>query len=600
MSDLVSASSLVPKERRRWSAGLLVAVLGLAAAFAIKVLWIKTGVLDAMSTDDAMRLVEVRDLINGQAWSDLHQYRLDPPGLLMHWSRLIDLPLALSILLLKPLLGTHQAELVTLTLWPLLLFAVALALVAAIARQMSGGAPMAMLGALVLAMLAMPALAHFRPGSIDHHNAQIVLVLAMMLFALQIERSAFKAACAGVAASASLAVGVEMLPAIATVGVAVAGLFIWRGAPVARQVSAFAGALAASSLGFALLLLPLSTLAAPVMDALGGPLLLLTVGGGAGLILMVGLDRLRSSPPLRLVAAMGVAAALLAASYLLFGKSLMFPYAQLDPLVVSLWLDNVQETISLPKMLRLGPEEALGFYACPVIALGVAVAAMLRSDPSDRFRWGIVILTLASLLGVSLWEMRGAAGAAMVAAPVFAAGVAVLWPSLAMGGNLVLLAFVVSPAMFATLSGTAKPLIAAAFKWEPLVFDDPATMCRSVSDATPMRRLPKGRVMAPTDIGPAILVETDHEVFAAPYHRNNDGNLAFFQLMLAPGLLAHQILLDRQVDYVVTCRTAPNRLVMGRAPNGLEAMLFRGETPGFLEPVDVGPSAKIAVWRVRK
>ena len=32
-----------------------------------------------MSTDDAMRLVEVRDLIGGQGWFDLFQYRLDPP-----------------------------------------------------------------------------------------------------------------------------------------------------------------------------------------------------------------------------------------------------------------------------------------------------------------------------------------------------------------------------------------------------------------------------------------------------------------------------------------------------------------------------------------
>src|SRR5437763_434317 len=44
-------------------------------------------------TDDAMRLVEIRDFLAGQGWFDLHQYRLDPPaGLPMHWSRLVDLP----------------------------------------------------------------------------------------------------------------------------------------------------------------------------------------------------------------------------------------------------------------------------------------------------------------------------------------------------------------------------------------------------------------------------------------------------------------------------------------------------------------------------
>ena len=599
MSDVVSTASAFSK-RSRGSAGVLTAVLALAVVLAIKLLSIETGVFDAMSTDDIMRLVEVRDLMNGQGWFDLYQYRLDPPGVPMHWSRIIDLPLAVSISLLKALIGTQSAEAVTLFVWPLLLLAVALALVVAIARQMSDGAVTVVVSAAVLAMLAAPALIHFRPGAIDHHNAQIVLVLLMLLFALQIERSAIKAAFAGIAASLSLAVGVEMLPAIATMSVAVVVLFIWRGTPVARQVSAFAIALAASSVVFALTLLQPQALTSPVSDALGGPLLLLTIGGGVAVLLMVGIDRYWSAPWLRLVSAAGFAVVLIGAFVLLFAGALAAPYAQLDPLVVSLWLDNVQETISLATMLRLGPEEVLGFYAFPLITVGTAAAAFLRSNPQDRFRWALGSVTLASLIAVSMWEMRGAAGAAMVAAPIFAAGAAALWPSLAAGSNLVLLAFVVSPTMFATLGRPAKPLIDLVFKPQAMVFEPEASRCQSLSDVASMKQLPKGRVMAPIDLGPAILAETDHEVFAAPYHRNNDGNLAMFQSMLATTPVARQLLRERHVDYVVVCRTSPNRNVIERAPDGLEAILARDETPEFLEPIGLGSTAKIAVWRVRK
>ena len=56
--------------------------------------------------------------------------------------------------------------------------------------------------------------------------------------------------------------------------------------------------------------------------------------------------------------------------------------------------------------------------------------------------------------------------------------------------------------------------------------------------------------MAPLDLGPAILAETSHDVFAGPYHRNNDGNAALIKLMLAPLPAAKQILSDRHVDYV--------------------------------------------------
>ncbi|MBU6464014.1 MAG: hypothetical protein KGK01_09455 [Bradyrhizobium sp.] len=600
MSELASASFSVRDKARSGNTAVLLTALGLAAVLAVQMLSIKTGVHEAMSTDDAMRLVEVRDLINGQGWFDLHQYRLNPPGLLMHWSRVIDFPLSISILALKPLLGMYRAESVTLFVWPLLLFGVALASIWAIARQMSDGALTSQVGAVILAMLARPALVHFRPGAIDHHNAQIDLLLLLILFTLQIERSAVKAALAGVAASLSLAVGVEILPPIAAICVAVAGLFIWRGPAVARQVAAFAIALAGSSLVLALALLPFPAMAAPVCDTLGGPVLLLTIGGGIGLASMAAIDRYRSALWLRLVTGTVAGGALVSAFIALFGGCLEAPYAQLDPLVASLWLDTVQETISLAKMLRLGPEDVLGFYALPLITLGLAAGALFRSKPHDRFRWIVCIVALIAQFGISVWEMRGAGGAAMVAAPMFAAAVTAIWPSLAFGSSLALLALAGSSTAFAAFGVAAKPLTDLAFKADASAEETLKPGCSSVSDVAWMARLPKGRVMAPIDLGPAILGTTSHDVFAGPYHRNNDGNSAMLKLMLAPPPVAHQMLSARQVDYVVVCRAAPNQNIIKRAPDGLEALLARGDVPEFLEPIDVGSATRISAWRVRR
>ena len=73
--------------------------------------------------------------------------------------------------MLKPLLGMRDAEALTLYFWPALLFSIALALIAAIARQMSNStAPV--IAAVVLAVLSLPALVHFRAGAIDHHDRQ--------------------------------------------------------------------------------------------------------------------------------------------------------------------------------------------------------------------------------------------------------------------------------------------------------------------------------------------------------------------------------------------------------------------------------------------
>ena len=57
-------------------------------------------------TDDNMRIMQVRGLLSGQEWYDLRQYRLNPPeGANIHWSRLVDLPLAGIKAALQPLLG---------------------------------------------------------------------------------------------------------------------------------------------------------------------------------------------------------------------------------------------------------------------------------------------------------------------------------------------------------------------------------------------------------------------------------------------------------------------------------------------------------------
>ena len=601
MSDLSSTSGQAAlKPQLGVNPNVLMPVLWLAATVAIAFPSINGGVFDAMSTDDAMRLVEVRDWIAGQGWFDLFQYRLDPPGTSMHWSRVIDAPLAALILLLRPLIGTHGAEAVTLFLWPMLLFAAALALVAAIARQMSSSVAYSQITAVVLAVLSVPALIHFRPGAIDHHNAQIVLLLALVLLTSQIEQSAVKAALGGLVASLSLAIGIEMLPAIAATGLAVFGLFVWRGASVSRQVGAFGAALAASSLLLAPALLPLPSLALPVCDAFGGPVLLLAAGGGISLMIMVGIDRFHSTPHLRLATGAASAIALVGAFLSLFAGCIASPYAQLDPLVTSLWVDRVIESMSLATMLQLTPQKVLGFYGFPLMTMGFASAALIQSNPVVRFRWILGIMTLAALIGFSVWEMRGTAAASMLAAPIFAASLAILWPTLAPGRNLVLLALAVSPASFAALGLSAKPLIDVIFKPQMTIAERGASACRAVSDVASMTQLPRGRVMAPIDLGPMILANTDHAVFAAPYHRNNDGNLAMLKLMLAPVPTARQILSNRRVDYVVICATAPEQDVVKLAPDGLAARLGRGETPDFLERLDLDPTHKLSVWRVRR
>ncbi|MBI5264365.1 MAG: hypothetical protein HY852_21415 [Bradyrhizobium sp.] len=561
---------------------------------------IKTGVFDTMSTDDAMRLVEVRDLLEGQEWFDLTQHRLDPPGIAMHWSRIVDAPLAGMILLLRPLIGQHNAEAITLVLWPSLLIGAALALAALIARQASEGADREriQLAAVLLAALSIPALIHFRTGAIDHHNLQIVLMLALVLCASDIERSSVKASLAGLFAALSLAIGLEMLPAIAMACVAVAGLLLWKGTAVARGAGLYGASLAASSALLSLILIPSSGLAAPVCDAFGGPVLLLAVGGGISLVVTAAASR--AGWPVRLATSVLAGALLLWGFFGLFPGCVASPYAQVDPLLTDFWLDRVAETMSIGTVAQLQPQKLLGYFAFPALTLALCLAALSRSTPQARFRWIVASVTLAALFGVSLWQLRGAAAATIVAAPLFVPAIASLRVGRTDGWQLLRAALIISPASLAGIGLLLWPAFATSTQSQIATVEHGAA-CQTLSSVTPLSTLEPGRVMAPIDSGPAILAATGHAVFAAPYHRNNHGNLVMVHSMLASPENARELLARHKVDYILTCGASPDQLDLVRmAPDGLAARLGRGEAPDFLEPVSSISRPGLAVWRVRK
>lgn len=106
--------------------------------------------------------------------------------------------------------------------------------------------------------------------------------------------------------------------------------------------------------------------------------------------------------------------------------------------------------------------------------------------------------------------------------------------------------------------------------------------------------------MAPIDLGPAILASTGHSIHAAPYHRNNGGNLAMLHTMMAPPAEARQMLRRHQTSYIALCRGSLELMELERdARDGLAARLERGDVPDFLEPVELRPAGRLAVWRVR-
>src|SRR5205085_9926149 len=167
------------------------------------------------SADNLMRLVQVRALLDGAPWFDPHEARLAPPlGYDTHWSRLIDAGIVGLIVLFREFASPDLAERLARCIWPLLLSAPAVWAVTGAAARLGG--PGAGRVALLAALPTLALLPTFRPGEIDHHNAQVMLSLVLIACTVWGDRAYF-AAAAGAAGGALLTVGLEAayVPAVA-------------------------------------------------------------------------------------------------------------------------------------------------------------------------------------------------------------------------------------------------------------------------------------------------------------------------------------------------------------------------------------------------
>jgi hypothetical protein len=554
-----------------------------------------------LSTDDAMRLVEVRDLLAGQSWFDLTQYRLDPPtGVVMHWSRLIDLPLALLIRAGELVLPAALAERVAMVTWPALLLLVFLGGVARLARELAGDAAARL--ALIFAALSIPMLVHFRPGAIDHHNAQLALLVWSLALACRGPLRPRDAALAGVLSAVSLAIGLEMAPAIAALAAAMALRWIVEGTAAKATAVAFALALAATTAVLFVATVPPARYGAATCDALSIAHVVAAGIGGLGLAALAGaLTRL--TPWGRLAGGALLAAVLAAALGLAFPQCLGDPFAGLDPRISTLWLANVNEMASLPSMLRMFPQAVLPCYGLPAAALAGAAMWSVRETGEARWRWAIALAVLAVLFAMAVAMVRATAAADAVAAALLPAALVRTWPAadgraVALGLTRVALvaALLLNPLALTAIGAGTRAIMTATGGPAPSA---PADTCRQAADYAPLAQLPRGRVLAVIDAGPFVLLATPHAVLAAPYHRNVKGIGAMFDVFLGPTRDAQARLAALGVDYIVVCPGAAERANYAKvAPDGFGAALSKGEVPAFLERIALD-ATPLAVYRAR-
>ena len=550
-----------------------------------------------LDTDDAMRLVQMREFLTGRGWFDLHEMRLGPPdGYDTHWSRLIDAGLAGMYLIFHQFADNALAERLVRTVWPMLWLLPTMVGAAAIAWRVAG--PAAIPFACLLTVVGQPAFRQFVPGRIDHHNVQIALSVLLIAACAWSDRVRFAAAAAGVLTGAALAIGFESLPFVVLGAGAMTLRFVCS--REAARVLAHYGLAAAASIAVAFAVsvgpshwgrtacdaIAVNSAAAAIIATLGLAIAATTLAGAGW--------RARLA---------GVAASAAAGSAVFLAiepQCIGGPFAMMDPLVRSLWFVHVSEMESLWTIATTSAPRGAAFAAFPAIGLLCAFAA--ARDPNMRRDFGFAVAAVALMAAVALTigMIRTQSYAEWFAIPMVAAGALRLCASFHLDrlAARVFVALLLTPAVTSALA-----LAAVTAVTHPQVESRNSRIaegCRRSETYAELARLPPGRVATDIDNGPFVLALTPHSVLSAPYHRLAAPIIAAHRIFAFPPDAAREVVAEAKPDYLVVCgRPFLGGIGEAERAASLWGRLAAGQVPDWLELVAETRDRPLVAYRVK-
>lgn len=549
--------------------------------------------------DDYLRLVQVRDFLAGQGWFDVSQHRLNVPDAApMHWSRLVDLPVAALILLAEPFAGRANAELFAIMAVPLLIMLAVMACLGVVTRRLLS---VRHVPAALFLMFCSPLLyLQLRPLRIDHHGWQIALGIAAVA-ALVSLRGRRAGALAGAAMAVSLQVSIEGLPFAAAIA-ALLAFHAWRDRAQTDGLLVYLGALAGGSALLFMLTQPAANWGAAWCDAIMPAYL---AAFGASFACCAALRAQWVVGLVRRGAVLAVAAAAAGAALLAVNPACAAgPFSALDPVVHDYWYVRVQE--GLPVWETNMVLAAMVVCSFVLSAAGYAAAIRREREPEMRARWITMAALFASAALVGTFVLRASAFAMLIGIP----GIVFLLAAAMKRAERVRPPWRVFPMLAVLILFVPyTPGVAVTVLESEAEADDRTARravrseCEAPANYAELAALPPSRVLSPLDGVPAMLTATPHGFVASGHHRNNDAMREVILAFSAPtGSEAHALARRRGLDYLVVCRDTNEMLTyMEAAPGGFAEQLNEGRAPDWLQPVgEPDADQLVRIYRIER
>jgi hypothetical protein len=529
--------------------------------------------------DDALRLVQVRDLLAGQNWYDFAQFRINPAegGGHLHWSRFIDAQIAALILLFQQVLPAIAAERWAVVLAPLL---VCLALLLVFNRLLAHlGDRIFVLTGILVAATTFSFLHYVVPLRIDHHGWQLVLSLAMLWLALGPATFA-RGLAAALVISVHVEISLEGLPYLVIFG----GLFAldWlRDPATAPRLRAFALGIGVVTPLWIMGWRGVEAVIGVYCDAFSRPFIAGAIATGLTLAALISWRRTGQGWPVRL-GVLAVAGVLGAAAFVLSGPAcLAGPFGNLTPLVRTFWYEGISEGRPLWEMSW---GTFVSFVAPSVVGLaGLAWSAWRMRGSPQAHDWNRLLLVAIGSFILSLMVLRTTAVTHAYVVPGYVMMVLAIYRwGRSFSSPLLRVPATASCIIALPLSVTALAVtIMLHFSGENE--DEMPTDCITPAAVQKLAALPPSTIFAALGFSPAILVGTPHRVVASGHHRNHLAIHRVLSAFMATDPRAEQLVRETGAAYVAVCvNLAEHKNFVKYGKTGLAAKLGRNRPPAWL------------------
>lgn len=508
--------------------------------------WDRIYELKLGDNDNYMRYLQFTHWIEHGNWFLEPMQRFNPDdGQIMHWSRVVDIPLALVTKIAAMYTDMRSAETFAILFVPLTyLFGIACfigyfshkffnAEVAAIAIIFTYG------NLLVV---------KFMDGSIDHHSLQLLLFSAILATSALIQASNRAAILQGLFIALSLWVGLENIFVIALLIAFISLYAIIHRVSLIFKYHAIA-CLSAGIFGALFLLLnrPIDEFLIPYYDAISIPFIAGFIASAIFCTLatiIIKTNTIYTWIGIIISAAICFTPILYLYPELKYGALHNYP-----PLLVKHWLSHVSEAISLlAYIVNLNDTHKI-FYI--LITLPALISPLFIKMNAKQ--WLYFFLAVTTLAFPVFWQYRSIFLAYIVIIPLQAFTCYKLRENVSIPAIRTIAIFITMPiVIFFILHFSIPPN-----KISKGIYPDIQDSIELLNENNIHNQL----ILAPIDYGTKILTFTDNKIISAPYHRNIKGNTTSTQIFIANSEIeACDLLHKNKINYILLSKDGNSNL----------------------------------------